>query len=207
MSVEIDRDQKPDDTVIAVTLEEHRLANMGLVREVAQRWTDGMRVLFVFSGASGFIAAPLSAEWLAQSTRLVVGFLLSAVLLTALVALMLLLSAANGSTRAVKAPSTLVELVLLRQATAKAARRNLIIGRALSVSSVILFVVAVASIWFTESEQTVQMLSVETLSDVTICGESVDAPPQRVAVVTEADRRVEIPLSDVALISVAEACP
>jgi hypothetical protein len=203
---EVQRDLDHARLVLLVRLQEMRDLQLESVRTVAGRWEQGLRGLLGVTSLAGVIGAPLAASSLTSVTKLVVGVLLGLVLATAASGLLMVMAAAYGSVRTVKPPASLPQLESLRENLAGRARTQLLRGRALAVTALLLFATAIAVGWANPGDEG-PYLRVATTGGVTYCGLQLDSPARTIAVYARIEGRVQIPARDVASIAIADACP
>jgi hypothetical protein len=203
--VRADENQQDGDVVHVVRLQELEDEHPEAVRRIAGRWEQGLRGLLGLTGATGLIGAPLAVGRLDPATQATVGILLLLVLLFGGGGLLLTMAAAYGSTRQNEQAESLIDLQQRERASADRARRQLLWGRGLAVSAVILFAGAVAVGWLPDGDAAPDLL-VDTEQDIRYCGPALDAPDHMVALDTEGEGRVEIPAADIAALDVIDAC-
>ena len=206
MGVRAHENQSGGDAVLAVRLQEIRDWHPASIREVAGRWEQGLRGLLGLAGITGLVGAPLAVERLTGPTQVVVGLLLGVVLAAAAAGLVLTMSAAYGSVRLVRAPSSRTEFQRLRWSLAEHDRNQLVWGRRLAIGALLGFAVAVTVAWLNPANNPGARLLIETDSGVIYCGPVLDAAEGTVAVHAEAEGRVEVPAADVAKVDVVDGC-
>jgi hypothetical protein len=199
-------DLEPAELVFLVRLQEIRDVHLQSVRAVADRWEQGLRTLVGLTGIVGLIGAPLAVNTLTSTTQLVVGVLLAMVLITAAAGLLQVMAAAFGSVRTFKPPTSLQRLITLRESLAESGRTQLLWGRRLAVTALLLFAAAIAVGWANPGHNG-PYLQVETNDGVTYCGPRLDSPSRSIAVHTELEGRVQIATKDVASVSILGKCP
>ncbi|MGH3249847.1 MAG: hypothetical protein ACRDOI_27110 [Trebonia sp.] len=203
---EVQRDLDHARLVLLVRLQEIRDLHLESVRTVAGRWEQGLRGLLGVTSIAGIIGAPLAAGSLTFVTKLVVGILLGLVLATATTGLLMVMAAAYGSVRTIKPPASLPQLESLRENLARRASTQLLRGRILAVTALLLFAAAIAVGW-TNPGGGGSYLRIETTDGVTYCGPQLGSPARTVAVDAPIEGRVQIPVGDVASIGIVGTCP
>jgi hypothetical protein len=131
-------------SVLVLELQEKDLA---LIHELAGRWEQGLRALLGVVGAAGLVGAPLAQDRLTTTAQTIVGVLLAAVMLLAVGGIWLAMNAAHGSLRRTKPPATMTEYAHLRVALANSKYRNLLWGRRLTLTALVLLTAAITVSW------------------------------------------------------------
>jgi hypothetical protein len=175
MTVRPDPDQTAIDTAFAAAVQQARAEYSTRLRILAKNWADGLKALLTLSGFTALVAAPLAANTLSSTTRVIVGGLFSIVFLTGTFGLMLVLASASGTTKRYMVPLSYTELTMLERSISDRAIRNLRIGRALTITALMLISIIILVAWVDPWKGRVQ-LRVTVENGYTTCGTLVGGP-------------------------------
>jgi hypothetical protein len=208
MGVQADPDPpESDSTILAVQFQELRESYPATIRTIAARWADGLKALLGLSGIIGVVSAPIAARNLQGATKVVTGLLLVGVFLTATVGLWWTMSAAYGTASVDRPPDSLTSFEALRRRKADRARARLVWGRRSALAALFLLGAAVGVAWIDPWASESPRLQVTTTQKVSYCGQLLDAPEGTIAVRTNLEGQVEIPLNQVASVKIVDSCP
>jgi hypothetical protein len=207
MPVQPDPEQATtDSTVLSVRLQELREAYPATVRNIAGRWADGLKALLGLTGTIGLLAAPFASDRLAATTQVVVGGLLVCVFLAGVAGLWLTMTAAYGTGRLDPEPQSLSELEVLRRKHGDRDRSRLIWGRRFAAAALLVLAAAVGVAWINPWHSTTSMLKLTTNSNLVYCGQVIQARDGRVAVLASVQGRAQIPLAEIARVTIVGSC-
>jgi hypothetical protein len=202
-------DQVPDQALfVAQRAEERQRQHNRLVSRLASQWAEGLTKVFGVASAVGLVGAPFAADKLDAGSRRVVGGLLLGMLVTAIVGLWSVMSAAYGNTRRAPVTTTEAQGREIEALQAKHGLRRFEQGRALTLASLLLLAAAVGWSWAMSSpaSDARQLVRLTTSSGAEHCGELVPSVDEHVGLRIDGDHVVDFRNESVVALTTTKDC-